>query len=422
MGKVFNSILFDKSAFESFNIDEIFFISQYYQSVVCHILIIEILADLKKKGGNRDPKERVKQLSHKILQLQPRYIVNYHDLIQSELFGNKIEMDSRPILGKGRNVSDMNGKKGVVFEQQFEEKMLHRWRDGEFEKAEELAAAQYRFSIEDIKIDLQDYVVPEKIRSLKNFDDIIAYTDHYLENVEVQKQILTNILTLYRIESKLACEVLYKIESNQIRLISEYAPYTYFCYRVYLIFSLALAKGMITPRKTDIIDLQYFYYLPFAAIFSSEDKFHRLLYQYFIRPDQTFIQGSKIKNDMGMIVQLAHEQKELSHEDWIIRHKSYPPKIDGSFTAELWDKYVPNERRRFYNNTPREATGKDKELIERIKKLASLPEDKTIEPKSNADDKDYIIVQRWVGPEDFCPCKSGKLFKDCCLSKVKKNT
>ena len=76
MGKVFNTILFDKSAFESFNIDEIFFISQYYESVVCHILIIEILADLKNKEAQRDPKERVKQLSYKILQLQPRYIVS----------------------------------------------------------------------------------------------------------------------------------------------------------------------------------------------------------------------------------------------------------------------------------------------------------------------------------------------------------
>ena len=331
-------------------------------------------------------------------------------------------MDSRPILGRGRNVSDVNGKKGVVFEQQFEEKMLHRWRDGEFEKAEELAAEQWRFSIEEIKIDLHDYVVSDKISGLKNFKDIIDYTDHYLANVDAQRQLLTNILTLFCVEPKLASEVLYKIETNQIKLVSEYAPYTFYCYRVYLIFSLALAKGMITSRKTDIIDLQYFYYLPFSAIFSSDDKFHRLFSQYFMRSDQIFIQGSEIKNDISKIVKMSREQKELSCEDWIRKHKHYPPEIDGSFTSTLWDKNVPKERRRYYIDTPRKASGKDKKLIEKINMLVSLPEDKTIEQTLSSDDKDYIIIQRRVGPEDFCPCKSGRLFKDCCLPKVKKDT
>ncbi len=87
---MFNSIIFDKSAFESFNINEIFFLHQYYFPIVTHILTIEILADLKK-DDNRDNQDRVQQLSHKILQLKPKYTMNYQQLIELELQGG-IEM------------------------------------------------------------------------------------------------------------------------------------------------------------------------------------------------------------------------------------------------------------------------------------------------------------------------------------------
>ena len=418
---MFNSIIFDKSAFESLNIDEIFFLHQYYSPIVSHILIIEILADLKKENNGRDKQERVQQLSHKILQLNPKYALYYQELIERELRGEFIEMGRRPIVGQGKNVISDTGEKGVIIHQQLEEKVLHRWRDRKFDEAEKLSAGQWRQSIEENSIDLYNLDRPEGIQSLKNLSDIVTYVDQYLTLPEVQRNILENVLALYRIDPDIASQVFYKYETDQFSKLCEFAPYCCLCYKIYLVFSLALARGIIVPRKTDIIDLQYLYYLPFATIFTSDDKFHKMFAPLFLEEDQIFILGSDLKVDLGKIVTKRDSQKKGERDNWVLKHRRYPPEIESSFTSELWQKHVPYNLRTSEDTLYSRTTKENKEIVDRLNRLAHSPIDPDAVGPFKDEETDFVIIERKVGPDDFCPCGSGKLFKDCHLPEVKKN-
>lgn len=63
-------------------------------------------------------------------------------------------------------------------------------------------------------------------------------------------------------------------------------------------------------------------------------------------------------------------------------------------------------------------------MVAQSKYLAGLADD----PKSHyhgqlaEDEIDFIIVRHAVGPNDPCPCKSGKVFRDCHWDEVKNSS
>ncbi len=420
---MFNSIILDKSAFESLNIDEIFFLHQYYFPIVPHILIIEILADLKAEKAGRDSQERVKQLAYKILQLNPKYTAHYQGLIEHELRGEIVEMGRRPNVGHAKSVISDEGQKGVVIKDQFEEEMLDRWRSNKFEEAERFSAEEWRKSIEGNKIDHSGFDRPEKIKELKNLGDVLEFVDSYLKAQASQRNIFTNAISLYRISPLVASELFYKLETGEITSLYETAPYCYFCYRIFLVFSLALARGLITARQTDIIDLQYLYYLPFTSLFSSDDKFHKMLTPLFLDSDQTFITGEDLKSDLRRLVELRDEQDTDKQSTWVQKHRQYPPDIASSFTTEMWLKNVPKNVRQAETFPSDLTPEQQRKIVEKTNRLSKSAENPNQTEPFSDEDTDFIIIERKVRGSDFCPCRSGKLFKDCCLDRVmKKNT
>jgi len=418
---MFNSILFDKSAFESLNIDEIFFLHHYYFPIVSHILIIEILADLKKEDTDRDKYERIQQLSHKILQLNPNYTVQYQDLIERELSGEYIELGRRPIVAQGRNVISETGQKGVVIPQQVEEQILQRWRERKFDEADNLSADQWRKSIEANSIDLANLDRPEDIQSLKNLPDITNFVDQYMSHPDAQLNILNNVIILYHVDPSIASQIYYKYETNQFSHLCTVAPYCCFCYKIFLTFSLALARGIYTPRKTDIIDLQYLYYLPFATIFTSNDKFHKMFAPLFLEDDQIFIPGSDLKDDLSKIVAVRDSLENEERAEWVLEHRRYPPDLESSFTSELWKQHVRPTLRTSDESGKVRTSEENKKIVDRTNRLANSPINTEYVGPFKDEETDFVIIERKIGPNDFCPCMSGKLFKDCHLPEVKRN-
>lgn len=414
---MFNSIIFDKSSFESFNIDEIFFLRQYYFPIITPILIIEILADLKNTNNSKETEKRVQQLSYKILQLNPKYIINYDELIERELTGEFIEMGRRPIVGQGKNVISTEGKKGVVISQFFEEAMLHRWRKREFNDAEELSAEQWRKLMNKITIDLSDLEMSQDIRKIKNLPDIINYVNQYLSNPGSQRNILETLLKVYLIDSKVASEVFYKYETKQFSLLKDFAPYSYFCIRIFMVFTISILRGIITPRKTDIIDLQYLYFLPFTTIFSSNDKFHRMFTSLFIEKDQKYFQGFDLKEDLKKIIEIRDSYNGKKRDQWVIEHRNYPPHIEESLTFNLWRKNVQKPISADSHNGLKKSPEEEKEIVDRINRLKNSQEDPGVQKPFKDEDTDFILIERKISPNDFCPCNSGKLFKNCHLPK-----
>lgn len=400
---VFNSILFDKSAFESFNVEEIFFLQQYYFPVVSHILIIEILADLKQEKPGRDSQVRVQQLAHKILQLKPSYTMNYQELIKHELFGYHVDMSRRPIISQGSRVVGEDGKKGVVIEEMLEEQILQRWQSKKFDEAEKLSADQWHRSNAVNKIDISKHERPQGIDDLKTLDDVNNYVGNYLKKPNVQRDIITNIIAVYGVNPKIASQVFYKYETKQFSMLSDIAPYCVKCYRMYLVFSLAIARGIHNPRRTDIIDLQYLYYLPFSSIFTSDDKFHKRFTPLFLEDDQSFISGKDLKNDLGIFVSLRKEQDEDKRAEWTRRYSHYPPSVDSSFTVDMWDRNVPETSRKYDDPVTKRTPAENKDLVDRLNKLANSPLDSQTVNSDAGNEPEFIMIKRKRGRMIFAP-------------------
>jgi len=61
---------------------------------------------------------------------------------------------------------------------------------------------------------------------------------------------------------------------------------------------MALRDGLIGTRNTNRIDLEYFFYVPFAHWFSSDDGFHKSLYLALLQSNQFFSEGRVLKETL----------------------------------------------------------------------------------------------------------------------------
>jgi len=412
---IFNSLIFDKSTFQSLSPNEIFFLRTYYFPVISHILIIEILADLKKDDSDSLNAERVTDLSNKILQLNPTYNVPYYHLLEMNLMGHPVEMLGRPNVQGGKSVINQDGKKGVVFPQAVEEQVLQRWRDGKFEEAEELLADSWRNSIVDNTIRPDSLPRPDFLNKLKNVADIHSYIDSYLKLPQAQSEILQNILAVFAFPQDIASHIFYRYEQSELKSLYDFSPFALFCYRNFMLFQLSIYRGITTPRKTDILDLQYLYYLPFTTNFTSNDKFHLMFAPPLLRPDQRFIQGSELKADLKSIVEARDSIPANERDEWMAKHKHMPPESPDSFTYKIWDDGVSKSyrdwRKEKHTRTPEE----EEQLLERLKRMKDAQSGIDQALPFDEEETDFITRETWIGPNDYCPCGSGKLFKDCHL-------
>lgn len=403
------------------NQDEIFFLRTYYFPVISHILIIEILADLEKSGNNTTDTDRVKDLSNKLLQLNPIYSASYYQLMEMSLMGYPVEMRGRPNVPGGKHVVDPDGKKGIEFSQPVEEQILQRWRDGKFDEAEKISADSWRDSIKDNVIRPDSLPRPDFLNELKNQDDLLTYIDSYLNVSQTQTEILQNILAVFAFPQEIAAQVFYRYEQAKPILISDFAPYALYCYRIFMLFQLSIYRGITTPRRTDIIDLQYLYYLPFVTIFTSHDRFHKTFAPLFLREDQQFILGNDLKSDLKSIVKLRDAVLDKELDEWMEVHKNSPPEQPDSFTHRTWKEGATPNYKDWTKETHKRTPEEEKELLERLKRMKATRADVESSEAFDEEGTEFITRETWIGPDDYCPCGSGKLFKDCHLPEVKKN-
>ena len=123
--------------------------------------------------------------------------------------------------------------------------------------------------------------------------------------------------------------------------VRRYAPYATYCYAVNTFFSIGLAMNMLSTRATNVIDLQYLYYLPFCRVFTSGDKFHKQLAPLFMQPNQVFVDSVKLKADLKLIADRWDETDRNSGTAFFIK---YPWRGEGMVSEQIWDRCAPNWR------------------------------------------------------------------------------
>jgi hypothetical protein len=330
-------------------------------------------------------------------------------------------MDGRPLLSGGKAVTAQDGKKGYIFEQSLEEKALHRWRDGRFTEAEEFLAEQWRDAttkkniLEALR---QIFSTNRKFDSLAKLNEIL---DDYLNDPQYQTAVLVGLTQTFSVDYTVAPKVFYRFEQGTIKLVRNFAPYAVYCYKVYLFFELGILNGLISTRSTNQVDLEYIYYLPFCKAFASSDKFHEAITHFFLEHGQDFIRGFKLKADLESICTARNLLSGEERDKWIEKHKNHPPEDPNSITYRIWKKYARPSV--FSENVTPRKISKDaqKRIIYEIHKYQNSPTDRTDRGPFDDSKTDFIIQERWISPADYCPCGSGKIFRDCHLPEVIKS-
>jgi len=384
------SIIFDKSAIQSFSENEILILTKYFYLNVTPVLINEIIGDLSKDSNDEAMnRKKVIFLANKLSPTSSAVNSHYTSLIYHELNGGRIPMNSfRPMVKANNEFRDKDGKKGVLIVQSEFEFAIEKWKTGRFSVEDEIFSKLWRQNLK--KIDLEKFkdifkgfknLVP-KAKDLKELSNKV---DNILERKYNQAKILELALNMLGIDRMSKTMIVSRWHKYFRQDILNYAPYTFYCFRLLLIFSLAILNNLIGVRPTNLIDLEYLFYLPFCRIFTSDDKVHRNLVPYLLHSEQDFIEGKSLKSALSRI---SAEWNNLPDSDRI----------------EIWEK-------KYGFNTP----FKDSVIQKFLDKLynSDMKGPKIDELDPNLKDVDMIIHKKRISIYALCPCGSGKKFKDC---------
>lgn len=334
--------MLDKSALQSFSKDEMMTLYRYYFLNIPPVLVIEVLADLKKDAKNRElSKKEVQRLAKKIVFLNCCVNVNYQDLLISDLFGRPFTIDGRPIMGGGKQVKDSEGKIGIVFDKTAESETIIKWGQGVFSDTEERLAENWRISTRALDIETfkknQSKNIAGGILKLSKLEDVLGYTDELLQNEKNQASFRDFALKDLMLDTNMKSIIYDRWLSGKFHNIKTFAPYAHHYLRVQTTFYLAVMNNLMGTKSTNRIDLEYLLYLPFTLIFSSADKFHMKMSKLFLNDKQDFVEANHLKMDLNSINTYLRSLPESEQKP---KYGSPPPEIPHSFTAEMWRKYT----------------------------------------------------------------------------------
>jgi uncharacterized protein YaaR (DUF327 family) len=358
------AILVDKSTFQSLSKKEVFYLQQYYHVVYCSTLFYETLADLAKCSNIEEGKKEVSKISYKINGMDTCFTTEFRELLTAELFGYEINMDGRPILSRGKDIVDNEGNRGVFFEESPEYEALRKWTEGKYSEAEKQLAENWRNSTKKITLDKAKNQ-SDSFKKIKNIDELKKFTTKVLENPEFQLDLLQLILKGITFSQDIRNEVCKRWLDCEMPLIKNYAPYAYYYLLVNLTFYFGVSRNLLSDRSTNIIDLEYVYYLPFCKVFTSSDKFLRDFSQLFLTKEQIFIWGEDLKSDLKAFCDYWEEKGNDERFRYQQDYGNYPPDIPSSLTCSIWQKWVRTGRRKQEKLTPE----REKEIMKKLKPI-----------------------------------------------------
>ncbi len=400
-------IILDKSAFQSLSYKEMIWLTNYYLHNITPFLIVEILGDLKKDFSEGIGSEnKVAEFSNKLFPYCA--IVNeYHiTLVKGELLGHKVELDYRPIAGNASLKTSATGKIGKHIEQSQEEQDLLRWSSGDFQEKDAALAQIWRETTtnQESILNLQKMLKLAKVsgQKLTCLEEVNKEVSLSLDDPNSQFNLLNLLFQNYGIRPGEAAKVLNFWVQMKRPLIKNLFPYAHHCLRVDFFYIVGLEHSLISIRATNKVDMNYFYYVPFTRLLTSNDKIHKELAPYFLTAEQDFIDGTSLKADLKKI----NEYVSSLSEELQKRYYKDPPRDIETLTFSLYKKYfhIPNES--LVDDKPKEWY---KEKIDEFINASATGR----ELDSNAGE--FIVKKSMMKINDPCPCGSGKPLKNCHL-------
>jgi hypothetical protein len=337
-------LIFDKSALQSFSLDEANWLDHFYSSVITPLFFAEVLADLEKEvGAGKTPEQVVGALAHKTPDMNSTACTHHFRLASGVLHGETLPLNGRIPLGQGK-VVELNGTRGVYYSKAPEEEALERWHNGDFLDVERQFAKNWRRNLCNVNHD-REYAFFQKwflMGKPKSLPEVKTMTDAYLD-FSPQDGVMRFGLTMIGVPEAAQLQIMQRWRAADSPPVKDFAPYVRHLFGVDLFFSLAIASDLISRdrpkgKADNKVDIAYLYYLPFCHVFVSGDKLHKRVVRLFLREDQSFVEAVDMKADLAKLDALYSALPDEEKEKGFFKMAKHPPLEGDYLISKLWDK------------------------------------------------------------------------------------
>tara|TARA_E500000305_G_scaffold67207_2_gene53477 strand:+ start:2500 stop:3705 length:1206 start_codon:yes stop_codon:yes gene_type:complete len=364
-------LLLDKSAIHSLSERESYWLDNLYFINRVPPLFMEVMADLKKKPSNLQlSADQVQALANKFPIMGVYQNTHHEECWQGDLLGYPVPMDGRIPMPYGNEIIDSRGESGILFDRSPEDKAMDRWKRGEFNEFENELADRWRESLKGIDLTAPSRAYAKMRRrgeeGIQSLEELVHVVRDICEGKTGKYVLLKEVVTTLVPNNKKFLKQVYSRWSSCGRPeIFQYAPYAMHCFAVKTFFTMGLALNLISTRASNVIDLQYLYYLPFCSAFTSGDKFHKQLAPLFMRKDQLFLNPEALKSDLKRIADDWDKKGEKSKGTASFITKPWP----GMISEKVWDHCFGTSDWRYHTNTPRTLVSEEEQAksYERMK-------------------------------------------------------
>lgn len=394
------SLIFDKSALESLNLDEAVLLDNFYTSNITPIFFVECLADLEKHIASRStPEQLVGSLAERTPECQSFANVHHADILKGELSGqfDLSNVFERPVVAHGTPVQ-LDDQKGMLYQQSMEEEALERWIRHEFYEVERHAAKQWRRALTMVDFGaLVRATMPElgHWRKPRDLEEAKRITETIVDYLDPAWLIEVGLIMVGVPEAR--NYVLNTWISKRRPPLREHLPYFVFILSIDIFFCLVLQTQLLSKVKASHqIDLAYLYYLPFCSVFTSKDNFHVKVAPLFMTPHQTFVHATDLKEDLKNLDELYSSLPEEVRFGGLMTFAKHPPDDQLFLTTRLWDKYLPRWRLMMGQPDPlTEDEQLQEALLDHLKRLTDSQK-AVAHDEHDLDKLSYVSVKRPV--------------------------
>jgi hypothetical protein len=342
-------LIFDKSSLESLNFDEAVMLDNFFASVITPIFFVECLADLEKEiiRSKSTPEQIVGSLANRTPE-DGILSIHHLDVLRFELAGefSMIRLRGGPFPA-GAQAVKLGDSKGMMYLPTKERDAMHRWTSRDFLDAERLHAKAWRRAITAVDLHAMSKSAMAQLgphwRKPKSLQDAREMADVIIDHTDQEWLLGFGIETLG--VKDLKDEVVAKWVADRRPPLRQCLPYFIFLLTINVFFWLVLPTQLLSNVKpSHQIDLAYLYYLPFCSVFTSKDNFHVDIVPLFLRPDQTFVNGIELKEDLKKLVERYSALDPAEFDKGMDHFAKWPPEDTSFVTTQLWDKHRPKWR------------------------------------------------------------------------------
>ena len=379
-------LIFDKSALQSFSLDESNWLDNFYGTVITPLFFAETLADLEKEvSKGRTPEQVVGALAMKTPDMGSTACAHHRKMLGGVLYGvDALPLDGRIPRAQGQ-VVELGEKKGIFYSESEEELALQRWYNHEFLDIERQVAKRWRRDLSNVDHSeeysfFQNWFVMGKPKTLA---EVKAMTDAFIDGMP-QLGVLRFGLGFEAVPEKAQDEILRRWLAAGQPPVKDFVPYFRHVYGVDLFFSLAIASDQISRvrpkgKADNAVDIAYLYYLPFCQIFTSMDNLHKRVVPLFLRDDQTFVDAAELKADLAKLDAHYSSFSDEIKETGFHGFATDPPDSTDFLTTRLWDKHLPRWREIKADREPIDQA-KSRHIVDEINRIRDLAQAAGIDP------------------------------------------